>query len=133
MMRELRNIERCREDYMRSIRQLKENMIKLQVDSSKIEKIESRMGRNVGRVRKCYSADTLILKSIIEEVTFKNLEIDAKLSRQLPQILLEDSLKREEKERRDEGMYPICPTSPPSGLALNNSQTGCSKGSLACY
>lgn len=65
MMRELRNIERCREDYMRSIRQLKENMIKLQVDSSKIEKIESRMGRNVTRVRKCYSADTLILKSII--------------------------------------------------------------------
>lgn len=65
MMRELRNIERCREDYMRSIRQLKENMIKLQVDSSKIEKIESRMGRSVTRVRKCYSADTLILKSII--------------------------------------------------------------------
>lgn len=50
---------------MRSIRQLKENMLKLQVDSSKIEKIESRMGRNVARVRKCYSADTLILKSII--------------------------------------------------------------------
>ena len=87
-MRELRNIERCREDYMRSIRQLKENMIKLQVDSSQIEKIESRMGRSGGRVRKCYSADTLILKSIIEEVTFKNLDIDAKQSRQLPQILL---------------------------------------------
>jgi hypothetical protein len=32
-------------------------------------------------------------------------------------------------------MYPICPTSPPSGIiaAAVNSQTGCSKGSLGCY
>jgi hypothetical protein len=33
-------------------------------------------------------------------------------------------------------MYPICPTSPPSGIIINgapNSQTGCSKGSLGCY
>lgn len=50
---------------MRSIRQLKENMLKLQADSSKIEKFYQQTGRTSVRVRKSYSADTLILKSIL--------------------------------------------------------------------
>jgi hypothetical protein len=108
-------------------------LIKLQVDASKIERLGQKMGRSIARVRKSYSADTLILKSILEEVTFKNFDLDCNNSRQLPQILLEESMKRE--ERREEGMQPICPTSPPSGMAVgtSNSQTGNSKGSLACY
>jgi hypothetical protein len=74
------------------------------------------------RVRKSYSADTLILKSILQEVAFENFQLDSR-------VLLEQG------EGTEEGMYPICPTSPPSGIiaAAANSQTGCSKGSLGCY
>jgi hypothetical protein len=76
------------------------------------------------RVRKSYSADTLILKSILQEVAFRNFQLDSR-----------EALLLEQSEGREEGMYPICPTSPPSGIiaAAVNSQTGCSKGSLGCY
>jgi hypothetical protein len=96
MRRELRNIERCREDYMRSIRQLKENMLKLQADSSKIEKFYQQAGRMPARVRKSYSADTLILKSILEDVNFKNFDVESK-SRPMPAMILDESLKCEER------------------------------------
>lgn len=69
---------------MRSIQQLKESMIKLQVDSSKVEQIQQKLGHTTSRVRKSYSADTLILRSILSEVTFKNFDLDCQQSRQLP-------------------------------------------------
>jgi len=57
-------------------------------------------------------------------VAFKNYQIDNR-----------ESLVLEEREGREDGMHPICPTSPPSGIiaAALNSQTGCSKGSLGCF
>lgn len=52
---------------------MKENMLKLQTDSSKVERLCQREGKPCSvRVRKSYSADTLILKSILQEVAFKN-------------------------------------------------------------
>lgn len=74
---------------MRSIQQLKESMIQLQVDSSKIERIEQKLGHCTSRVRKSYSADTLILRSILSEVTFKNIDLESTQPRQPhPQLLL---------------------------------------------
>lgn len=109
-------------------------MLKLQADSSKIERFYQQAGRMAARVRKSYSADTLILKSTLEDVTFKNFDVDSK-ARPLPAMILDESMKRE--ERREEGMHLICPTSPPSGIIAGtsapNSQTGLSKGSLGCY
>jgi len=53
---------------MRSVSQLRESMLKMQNDTAIVCK-------NSGsyRVRKSYSADTLILKSILEEVVMKNV------------------------------------------------------------
>lgn len=60
---------------MRSMQQLKESMIQLQVDSSRIERTELKLGHPTYRVRKSYSADTLILRSILSELTFKNIDL----------------------------------------------------------
>jgi len=51
-------------------------MLKLQVNSSLVTKLNCQQNqKSTQRVRKCYSAETLILKSIIEEINLKNVDI----------------------------------------------------------
>ena len=79
LARELKDLQRCKKDYEVSLRQLKENMLKLQSDASLIEKTALSMGKSTTsptRVRKCYSSDTLILKSILTDVNHKNVDIE---------------------------------------------------------
>lgn len=77
---------------MRSILQLKESMIQLQLDTHQVQQEEERQGRVASRVRKSFSADTLILRSILSEVTFKNIDLDFAPQRQhAPELLLEGS------------------------------------------
>ena len=47
-------------------------MLKMQNDNALINK----MNDVPLRVRKSYSADSLLMKSILEEVSFKNMELD---------------------------------------------------------
>ena len=57
---------------MRSVNQLREGMLKMQIDTAIVNKIHEVSLR----VRKSYSADTLILKSILEEVSFRTVDVD---------------------------------------------------------
>jgi hypothetical protein len=53
------------------------------------------MGRSVHeRVRKCYSADTLILKSIVEDVGLKLFDLEFHNVRTEPPILPEYSIEQ---------------------------------------
>jgi hypothetical protein len=55
---------------MRSVRQLREGMLKMQSDCAWVDRLEG-----AGRVRRSYSAETLLMRSILEEVTARNKEI----------------------------------------------------------
>jgi hypothetical protein len=57
---------------MRSVRQLRLNMLKMQKDSAVVQKLG---GMAPLRVRKTYSSDSLLLKAIMEEVSFKNVDL----------------------------------------------------------
>lgn len=70
--------------------ELKKNVLKLNIDSSKVETLSTKMGRSIHtRVRKCYSADTLILKSIVEDVALKGLDLQLHQVRNKPLVLPE--------------------------------------------
>jgi hypothetical protein len=70
------------------------------------------MGRSVSsRVRKCYSADTLILKSIVDDAALKFIDLELHQNRIKPLLLPESP--RVEPNKQEEGIL-MFPTSPPS-------------------
>ena len=62
---------------MRSVSQLREGMLKMQNDTA----IASKMTEVPLRVRKSYSAESLLLKSILEEVSFRTIDLEVGRSR----------------------------------------------------
>jgi hypothetical protein len=75
MLREMRAIEHCKQQYLKSIQQLREGMLKMQNDAATVDKMDVCISHSL-RIRRSYSADTLIMKSIIEEVSFRNMDLD---------------------------------------------------------
>ncbi len=61
----MRAIAQCKQQYLKSIQQLREGMLKMQNDAATVDKMDISNSHSL-RVRKSYSADTLIMKSIIE-------------------------------------------------------------------
>ena len=82
------------------------------------------------KVRKSYSADTLLMKSILEEVSFKNMDLD--ISKE--EIPFELDLDFRRKKRMVEKVPLAVPTSPPS-VTFNNhiESAGKSQASLTCF
>lgn len=127
-MREMRAIDRCKQQYLRSAQQLREGMLKMQNDSAVVNRLGSPLSL---RVRKSYSADSLIMKSILQEICFKNMDLDLPKFDDLP-IVLEGDFRR--KKKMEEGVSITIPTSPPSVVPSNlyNASNDRSEASLAC-
>jgi hypothetical protein len=67
--------------------QLKQNVLKMQGDCLAAEKLAAQLGRSSTRVRRCYSADTLLLKALLEEVNLKSFDVQLPVARYKPLIL----------------------------------------------
>ena len=93
-------------------------MIKLQADSSLIERTAIALGKqsiSPPKVRKCYSSDSLVLRSIITDFTLKNIEIEVPLKVR-PTLVMSSAQDNESPQKRSDELHQImiCPTSPPS-------------------
>lgn len=80
----------------------------MQKDNDRVVRLN---GSPLTRVRKSYSAESLIMKSILQEVSFKNMDLDVSRSEELT-IVLEADFKR--KKRIEDGAALAVPHSPPS-------------------
>ncbi len=69
-------------------------MLKMQNDAAKVTKLNS---SSAVKVKKSYSADTLLIKSIFEEVSFKNMDLDISKD-EFPFILDLDFKKKKRME-----------------------------------
>ena len=106
-------------------------MLKLQKDNAIIGKV----GQVPLRVRKSYSADSLLMKSILEEVSFRNVDLDVSKQREQMGLVLQNNFRK--KSRNEEGISLNIPTSPPSVFVEkenpNSARSGQSGRSLECY
>ena len=107
-------------------------MLKLQKDNG----IISEMSDFSLRVRKSYSADSLLMKSILEEVSFRNMDLDVKKEGERMGLVLEGDFNK--RRFREEGVPLAMPTSPPSVINMNsprngNTNTAVSSMSLVCF
>ena len=123
--RELRAFNLCREQYLRSVRQLREGMVKMQRDCAWVARAEGMRG---SRVRKSYSAESLLMKSILEEVTARSRDVDCPQG-QADEMIIECDFRR---KRGEESVGLAFPTSPPSVFAQQQN-SACSGRSLNCY
>jgi hypothetical protein len=117
---------------MRSVHQLRENMLKLQKDNA----IINEMNDIALRVRRSYSADSLIMKSILEEVSFRNMDLEQLgRTREDMGLVVEVDFSLKSKAYAEEGPHHSMPTSPPSMISkvLNNNSNGLSAASVVCY
>lgn len=80
----------------------------MQKDNDRVVKLN---GLPLTRVRKSYSAESLIMKSILQEVSFKNMDLDVSRSEEFT-VVLEGDFKR--KKRIEDGASLTVPHSPPS-------------------
>ena len=77
-------------------------MLKMQNDAAKVTKLNS---SSAVKVRKSYSADTLLIKSIFEEVSFKNMDLDISKD-EFPFILDLDFKKKKKNRIKDSFSHP---------------------------
>ena len=92
---------------MRSVSQLREGMLKMQNDTA----IVSKMIEVPLRVRKSYSAESLLLKSILEEASFRTIDLEVGRSREDLGMILGEYRG---KGKHEELPHLDIPTSPPS-------------------
>ncbi len=98
----------------------------MQRDCAWVAKAE---GQGAGwRVRKSYSAESLLMKSILEEVASRNKDVDFSRDNH-EEPIIECDFRR---KRGEETIGLAFPTSPPSVLGLQQN-SACSGLSLNCY